>query len=483
MSLTLINAGPGTGKSFTLKFGYRLLSKQMIGRITPTDEQATIFDYLQGEFNTRPTVCFFAHNNTTKDKLVNDLPKKTPVFTFHGAGSSAIIKRHRYQKLDHSRSEKLISDITGKYIRDMKPGEKFAWLAVKKLVHYIKLENLEPTEQTYDYLRLKYPDLSVYQFPVDWQDKASRLLEKAAIINGTVEFVDMLWLGMKSVIHPVYDIGFVDESQDISRCAYALVTRLCKNVVFCGDKNQAINAFAGASEEMYDSIADKADAILPLKMTLRCPPFACDMANYLRPGGVIKGPNQGPGTHDTIDYTSLPEKLVTTCSPDNTLIVSRTNAAIISCAIGLHQQGIPCRIIDKDLADEVKYFFKGFHTQDLRKLADAINAYERKHEKARNPLWRQMVLDKCSYARSLLSASKDWNHLLDIISSTFEKHPDGFKLSSLHKSKGLEALNIFILNPPIELEAAMQHPIGREQEINLHFVGLTRTAMNLYWVK
>ena len=481
MSIVLINAGPGSGKSFTLKYGYRLFSGNLIGRLEPTEEQAVIFDYFKEEFNAKDKVCFFAHNNTTKDDLVRHLPPKTPVYTFHGAGMAAIIRRYRYQKLDNYRSEKLISDITGKFLRDMSPSEKFNWLGIKRLVHYFKLENFEPTPENYSYCRTKYPALSVFNFPDDWQKRCQQLMERAAIPNGSVEFVDMLWMGSQCVVSPLYDVGFVDESQDISNCAYNLVTRLCRNVVFCGDKNQCINAFAGASEEMYDKIESVSDAVLPLKMSLRNPPFICDMANHIRPGGIIQGPNKGPGSQATIDYESLPGELAA-LSPKDCLLISRTNAALISCAIKLHKLGVPCQIVDKDLADEVKYFFKGFNTTSLPKLHDRIDAYQNKYKHSKNEMWKQMVADKASYARELLDASKNWSDLMELIEVTFSAKPHSYKLSSIHKAKGLEAPNIFILNPPIELPIAMQHPIGKEQETNLAFVAVTRCAMNLFWV-
>jgi len=479
--ITLINSGPGTGKTFTLNHGYRIISNQTFGRLEPTEEQQAVFDHLRTDYSNPKSVCFFAHNNSTKEALEQRLPKGTKVQTFHGAGQSALIRARRYQRLVWDRSEKHISDITGKFIRDMDQSEKFFWLGIKKLVHYLKLENAEPSQENFDYIRLKYPDMSVYQFPLDWQDRASKLLDLSSVINGTVEFVDMLWLGMRSVRTPVFQLGFVDESQDISNCAFHLVTRLCENVIFCGDRNQAINAFAGASEEMYDSIEKVSDAVLPLKMTLRCPPFICDMANHIRPRGIIKGPITEDGTHETISYDSLPEK-IRAVSTRKCLIISRTNAAVISCAIMLHQKAIKCQIIDKDLADEVKKFFGQFQTQNTSKLMEKINAYEDKGRRSRNELWAQMVVDKCTYARELLSAVSSWSELLDLIKETFESYPDGYKLCTIHKSKGLESENIFILNPPVELEVAMKHPIAREQEINLSFVAITRCAKNLFWV-
>jgi superfamily I DNA/RNA helicase len=478
---TLINAGPGTGKTFTLTFGYLTLSRQLVGKVTPTDEQADIFNFLTSEFDSKSSVCFFSHNNSTKDNLKKKLPKTANVYTFHGAGQSTLIKRYGFQRLVYDRTDKFIGDITGHNLRDMPAEIKSGWYAIKKLVNYFKIEFMEPTEENYNYICFKYPDMASANVPSDWRESCIKLLERSAIPNKTVEFTDMLWMGARTA-KKKYDIGFVDESQDISACSYALVDRLCHNVVFCGDRNQAINAFAGASEEMYTRIADKADAIHPLKMTQRCPAYICDMANHIRPNGIIHGPNKQEGKHETITYDSLPEKMQE-CRATNTLIISRTNAAVISCAIKLHKLGIPCRIVDRDLADEVKFFINSFFTKDLSKLLQRLQTYEDKGTRSKNLLWAQMVRDKCTYTKELINAVSSYSELLELLKDTFEKHPNGFPLSSIHKAKGLEALNIFVLNPPVELACCMEHPIAKEQEINLHFVAVTRSALNLYWVK
>jgi len=483
MSITLINAGPGSGKSFTLKEGFRLITDQMVGTIHPTDEQKDIFDYLKDEFpDPNVKCCFFSLNTSTRDDLEYSLPKGTPCFTFHGAGASVLTRKFKHQKLDYYRTDSMISNITGKNLRDMDKDTKKQWYALKKYVHYLKLEAMEVGIESLKYIQFKYPDMSEQPLPENWDELSADLLERCSVINGKVEFDDMLWLGMRKATQ-IYDIGFVDESQDVSNCAYKLVARLCKNIVFCGDRNQAINAFAGASEEMYDNIADLSDAILPLKMTLRNPPFIVEKANFVRPKGIIEGPNKGPGVEKVIDFNDLPTILLSSCTPRSTLIISRTNAAVIGTAMYLHRHKIPCQIVDKDLATEITGFFKQFVTQDITKLKSKLDMWENYNLRTKNPLWKQFVEDKAAYCREFLYNSKNWTELVELIKSTFEKHHDGFKLCSIHKSKGREAPNLIIINPPIELPVAMTHPIAREQEINLHFVALTRCAMNLYWVK
>ena len=62
-----------------------------------------------------------------------------------------------------------------------------------------------------------------------------------------------------------------------------------------------------------------------------------------------------------------------------------------------------------------------------------------------------------------------------------KKDESHVQLSTIHKSKGKERDNIFILFPPIESHHA-RTPDQKQQEQNLHYVAITRTKNNLYWV-
>src|SRR5699024_6399730 len=105
------------------------------------------------------------------------------------------------------------------------------------------------------------------------------------------------------------DLGIVDESQDLSSCMYEFLIRLCKNLLFCGDPNQAIGAFMGADEAMFQRIIDTSDAVFPLKTTFRCPPNIITKANRLIANSVLPGPNKIPGREENIGYQKYCEKL------------------------------------------------------------------------------------------------------------------------------------------------------------------------------
>jgi len=482
--ISLIDAGPGTGKTFSLVYGYYKQSRQLYGRIEPTEEQEAIFQYLTEEYSQDMSVCFFAYNRSVKEKLEGVLKRtRAKVLTLHGAGLSVLIKRYAFQRQVYNRTEKHIEALINRPLASLPWKEKSEWFAVKRVCHYLKIEALPATQEALDYLILKYSDLASYSLPGDTVEKAAALLSKAELPDGTVEFADMPWLAAKHIRAPLYDLGYVDESQDISNSTYKLLCKMCRNIIFCGDKNQAINAFAGASEEMYQRIQSHSDAVLPLKMTQRCPPLICDHANAVRPGGIMAGPNNHEAIIRTLAKPSLPEILKGTINPANTLFIARCNSTIINLAIYLHTKQIPFQIINKDLADEIDRFIKKFRPASLDDLQSKLDKWIDRMSHSPNEFYAHSCQDKYSYLCSLIATCTSIDDIKRFCKEAFNQEKQGFKLTTAHGSKGLEAQNIFIIDPPIPLSFAMNHPIAREQELNLDFVARTRTSGDLYYVK
>lgn len=482
--ITLIDAGPGTGKTRILTMGYLLLSKRLYTRPSQTPEQEEIYDYLLSTFQT-DSICFFTHSNSSKENIITRLGRKPTIYTFHGAGMSAVIKRYGYQKPEFNRTERHIETLIGRPLTALPYPEKRGWYAIKRILHYLKTEALLPTEESLEYLILKYPDLSSYIIPDDWQADTEELLNQAMQNDHTLDFSDMLALGKRSIQRPRFSIGLVDESQDVSRAAYQLVTRMCEHVIFCGDKNQAINAFAGASEEMYNSIAGKSDLIFPMKLTQRCPLHICDIANTVRPGGIVHGPNNLEGVSQKIDRDSLPEMLpppLLDNEKPSCLFICRTNAGIISHALFMHRNHLPFSILNTELYEEITKFVKSFKTTSLATLSDKLSVQQKKVDNNSNKRYAQMMLDKILPVKEMISNVKSYQSLLILIERTFTPIKGGYIGTTIHGAKGMEAPNVFIINPPIELHSCMDHPIAKEQEINLHFVAVSRSSQNLYWV-
>lgn len=486
-----IEAGPGSGKTYTICNALAHIQRQHIPKLPASDEQNAIYEYLKEQLPQKEggyRVVYFAHTNSVKDVLVERLPRKTPVFTFHGAGQSELIKLFGFQQRDPNRINPFITDLAGKPLTEMTTAEQIGWHYIKTLVKYFKIEYLTPTETNYEYIASKYPDIETRYVPEDWLPKVKALLLRCNHPNKFVDYNDMVWMAVNKIRKPRFDIGFVDESQDLGGATLALVQAMCYNLVFVGDRNQAIMAFAGADEQMFDKVLKISDKTLPLKTTFRNPLNIVERANNLKPGSVLPGPNKMIGDDLCITYQTMITRLKKLPPKEgktklNVLIVSRTNAPLMSLGLSMLRNGLNVEIADKDFGSRIVNFIKNLHCSSINGLEARLNAYQQKENRKSHPMAALLASELCE---AILALAKDCTSLEDLYRNiravTENKGEDRYLLASIHKAKGLEANNVFILNPPIEHPLAMKHPISAEQETNLHFVALTRTKQHLYWV-
>jgi superfamily I DNA/RNA helicase len=293
----------------------------------------------------------------------------------------------------------------------------------------------------------------------------------------------MVWLAAKKIRKPIYQYGIVDESQDNSAMTFALLQASCENLMFFGDPNQAINAFAGADHMMFEKIENMADFTFPLKQTFRCPPAIVRRANEIRPGGVLEGPNKADAKIANIEH-SLMQRMLIDLPPRDVLIVARTNASIISAALRLltGDPYVDCHIPEKDLYKSTVKYIESLYPKSMDQLYDRLEEEKEKAAGMRNTIAAMNILDRCISIEYFMEQSDDLEDLFHNMAKVLQRKT-GHKLLTLHSAKGLEAKNVFILNPPVEHPLALQNPISAEQEYNLHFVGITRSSLNLYYVK
>ena len=488
MAIYQIDAGPGSGKTTTAVCAGGIVLGNTSIPSNATNEQLTIYKTLKSELPSTKSIAYFAHTTTIRDELKKRLITGTPIFTLHGAGQSQLIKMFGFQQLNKNRTDKFIETITGQSIYRLPYKESRNWVACKAICKLLKQEYLDPTDHNLLYLKEKYPDLCLQSIPSDWAARCEDLLRRSLFPNRTVEFDDMVWMAAKYIKRPVYDLGIVDESQDLSSCMYEFLIRLCKNLLFCGDPNQAIGAFMGADEAMFQRIIDTSDAVFPLKTTFRCPPNIITKANRLIANSVLPGPNKIPGREENIGYQKYCEKLaglspITSEGKLNTLTMCRTNAPLITLALLLVNKGIPCKLADKDLAAKLIYRLKTFKIKEISQLSKALDSYVQGIAYKNNPMLLLMAEDFAEAIRQLSAGCSSLTELeAKIKKICTPNNKDAHLLSTIHKAKGLEAPVTFILNPPVEHPLANQNKVHMKQEKHVHFVGLTRTKQDLYWV-
>jgi superfamily I DNA/RNA helicase len=313
--------------------------------------------------------------------------------------------------------------------------------------------------------------------------------EEAARI---IDYTDMIWLPyyLKDTINLFkYEWVLVDEAQDLSKAQKEIVlASVTENgrVVAVGDPNQAIYSFAGAD---YNSFLDLKKTLsaksLPLATCYRCPKNHIDLAKTIVPH--ITAFKQNKGEVSVVEYEDMHHYV-----KEGDLIISRITSPLISLCYFLIANKIKATVRGKDIGVGLKSFLfklKLPKTFDKAIFTQKLNSYYGK-EKA-NLLKNDMenmadILDEkvnCvriifDNAQSPITTIKDFEKEVD---SIFNDNIKGVVLSTVHKAKGLEADNVYILNENMMPYYRAVTEEDYRQELNLRYVALTRAKENLYF--
>ena len=109
------------------------------------------------------------------------------------------------------------------------------------------------------------------------------------------------------------------------------------------------------------------------------------------------------------------------------------------------------------------------------------NEVEKAIKKKQNP---QIAEDKadCLYSFINHSGVKTPAQLIEYIKAIFSDDKAEIVFSSIHKAKGLEANNVFFLQPNLIPSKYAEQEWELIQEQNLYYVAITRAKENLYMV-
>lgn len=315
---------------------------------------------------------------------------------------------------------------------------------------------------------------------------------------GLLDFEDMLWLPYRfGYSTRTYKTVLVDELQDLSAAQLHVAMSALGysgRFVGVGDPRQAIQGFAGAGADSFYKAAGTTNAAeMPLSVCYRCPERHLVMAREFVPQ-IEAAPDAGPGA--ILNVTTDEFMDVYTPEPGD-LIISRTNAPLVGNALKLISRGIQARVRGNDLSEGLVKLVKridgymryGRPFLDEFPLAlgaaqeDALARLKGKPD-AEGQI--QRVQDQFECVRVLFESSQATSLLMlqAEIGDLFADASGAVWLSSIHRAKGLEAENVYILNPDkMELRYSSQQAWQLQQERNVHYVGLTRSKSAMFMVK
>lgn len=313
-----------------------------------------------------------------------------------------------------------------------------------------------------------------------------------------IDFIDMIYLPANNnwIIPIDPKILMIDECQDLNLAQHRLVDNLIKQGhvqrwIAVGDRNQAIYGFSGAFASSFDLFKTKGDNVqeLPLDICYRCSKDIVVFANKVYD---IMIPFKS--TLGTVkDLTSLPTDEV--CDIINkypeSMIICRNKGPLFTMYFELLGRDIPCKLVGEDILSSLLRFLSPKQNLTIDRAKSVIsNEYlelSTKQDTEENKIKLFILKENFSNFNKItenfnLPDNTTVKELIEKVRTMFDDSPNSISLCSIHKSKGLEADTVFILNEELIPSKFAKSQSQLIQEKNLKYVARTRAKENMYFI-
>ncbi|MAK50971.1 ATP-dependent helicase [Marinobacter sp.] len=421
-------------------------------------------------------MAFLAFNKSIATELEKRLPADVTAKTFHALGFAAFRANNVRTKVNTKKTWEIISEILGK---------DYIAAPLVKLVSLVKGSMIDPKD-----VRSIRSLIDSYDINFAEGEEADGIKAIPAILTIArnqayhIDFDDMIWIPLvENYNFPRFDMLFVDEAQDFNEMQRSLIKEcVAENgrVVVVGDPNQAIYGFRGADSNSMDIFKSDLEARgreikdFPLSVSWRCPHTVVKEANrYV----------QNFTCPDSADDGS-----VVVNAPFNPvrgdIVLCRYNAPLVNAFYTMILEGKSCYILGRDmtkgLINHVKKITKNerMTTVEFTRMLDENTAMMLKRFRdAGKETQANNLEDKAECIRIFASRVDTVGAIIAEIKRVFDGKDYGdVMLSTVHKAKGLEADNVYILATD-----RMPHPRGGSEENNICYVAITRAKRNLYY--
>lgn len=314
----------------------------------------------------------------------------------------------------------------------------------------------------------------------------------------SIDFTDMVWLPYELTLNPIglqYDYIFIDECQDLNAAQRELFLRCFRRgtrFIAVGDKKQAIYSFAGADAESFAKLQNLPNTTtLPLPISYRCPKKVVNLANqFVDTMECREGAPDGEIVHN-VSIKDIHDGDMVLCRTKMPLIklymrylrmgvksyvrgqdiglnllrmVDKTEQIVLN--VSLQKDGVFARLYDDLFEERNRLMIKrGMDLKDATLSNQIMNKYD--------------SIKALEILAEGLTSARD---LHDRIENVFAESADGVCLSTIHKAKGLEANNVYILCKTLMPSRLATQNWEKEQEQNLMYVAYTRAKYKLGFV-
>lgn len=314
----------------------------------------------------------------------------------------------------------------------------------------------------------------------------------------SIDFTDMVWLPYELTLNPIglqYDYIFIDECQDLNAAQRELFLRCFRRgtrFIAVGDKKQAIYSFAGADAESFAKLQNLPNTTtLPLPISYRCPKKVVNLANQFVDTMECR---EGAPDGEIVHNVSIKD------IHDGDMVLCRTKMPLIKLYMRYLRMGVKSYVRGQDIGLNLLRMVDNTEQIVLNVSLQKDGVFARLYddlfeERNRLMIKRGMDLEDATLSNQImnkydsikaleilaegLTSARD---LHDRIENVFAESADGVCLSTIHKAKGLEANNVYILCKTLMPSRLATQDWEKEQEQNLMYVAYTRAKYKLGFV-
>jgi superfamily I DNA/RNA helicase len=270
---------------------------------------------------------------------------------------------------------------------------------------------------------------------------------------------------------------------------------ISKEKVYVADRiltHNCIYSFAGADKESFDKIKSIPNTIsLPLSISYRCPKKVIKLAQTFVPS--IQARDNAP--EGSIEYNKSIQDV-----QSGDMVLCRNKMPLVTVYMRYLRMGKKAFIRGKDIGlNLIKMLDKteqSILNQDMKSDGVFVRLYDALFE-ARNQLMlkRGLDLEDATLSETILTMydnikaletmSEGLSNVTQLkmrINNVFAENSDGICLSTVHKAKGLEADNVYILCKSLMPSRNAKQDWELEQELNLQYVAYTRAKNTLAFI-
>lgn len=327
-------------------------------------------------------------------------------------------------------------------------------------------------------------------------DYTPKVLQRCLDETRSVDFDDMVWLPYVLNLQPQkYDVLCVDEYQDTGHTQQWLAVHGGNRVVAVGDERQSIYLFRGADGTGFHKLRKELGAsnviTLPLTLTRRCPKSHVKLAQQIVP--QITALDHAPD--GIITVTRTVDEGLDMMRPGD-LALCRVNGPLVSTAYKLLKRGVKAVVRGRDIGQGIVKLVEqaekregyGVGLPEIVKGAGEITAELcakfRMQSHGRGEMKAVSAEDKYSCLCTLAEGCGTVTELKAMVERLFAEFEDdgtpkhAVVLGTVHRTKGLEAGRVFVLQPGLIPHPKAKNVADQLQEMNLGYVAVTRAKFD-----